>query len=144
MTFNSQNVQDIVILVVSIGGSFAIWKSRVPAQTIKNLEESNKSYVELDKARQASINVLEKKIKEVTDKHTEERVEWTKAIADLNGQIKVYKELPLRELADGMKIIAASNAEILNTLKTSAITLTADTRDAAVAVAEVKSDLKHT
>jgi len=124
---NSQYVQDFVALVIFTGSVLVYRNGRIPQQTIKNLEDSNKSYIELDKARQAAIDALEKKVQDVTDKHTAERLELNKAISTLEGQIQVYKELPLRELADGIKEVviisrdnATSNKAILNQLQSTA------------------------
>lgn len=135
MTINSQTVQDLIIGIGLIGGVLLYLKGHVPQQTIKNLEAANDSYVKLDATRQKSIEALEQKVKEVIDKHTAEKLEWTKAISDLQGQIKVYKELPLRELADGIaKVVeiskdnAKSNLEILGELKKTSI-IAAEDRD---------------
>ena len=141
MTINGQTIQDILIAIALIGGVFVYARGRIPQQTIKNLAESNKSYVTLDLARQTSIKNLELQIKSVIDKHNEERLELNKAIADLQGQVKVYKELPLRELADGIKDVVIGNKAILNVLQKSAKTLTTATADAAIHVEEVRQDL---
>ena len=134
-------IQDVLVGITMVGGTALYYKGRVPAQTIKNLIVSNKSYIELDKARQASLVALEEKLKEATAKHVEDRMELTKSISDLQGQIKVYKELPLRELADGINEIGRTNLKILERLETSATTLVANTHDAAIAVQGVRSDL---
>ncbi len=135
MNIDAQTVQDILIAIGLIGGIFVYAKGRIPQQTIKNLEESNKSYIELDKARQVSIRSLEQKVQEVVKLHTDERLQLTKDIADLQGQVKVYKELPLQELADGIKEVvkvsrdnASSNKDILAQLQKTAI-IAAEDRD---------------
>jgi uncharacterized membrane-anchored protein YhcB (DUF1043 family) len=95
--------------------------SRIPKQTIDNQKDLIASYekrfADMDRQRVEDLK-----------QHNQERVENAKAIADLQGQIKVYKELPLQEMAKAMeeisrvnKGIADSNTEILKTLKNSAL-----------------------
>ena len=140
-TLNSQLVQDVVAGVVFVGSLIVYTRGRIPQQTIKNLEESNKSYVELDKARQLSIQHLENRLTEIAKAHTDERLQLTKDIGDLQGQIKVYKELPLRELADGILQNNVISNKILDSLTTSAVVLVKDTADATVAAEQVKTTL---
>lgn len=96
------NFVSIIFYILSIfglvGGAWLVLKSRIPQQTIKNLQEVNASYIELNATYEKRISSLELKIKEDANLH----IENAKAISDLQGQIKVYKELPLKELADGI------------------------------------------
>jgi hypothetical protein len=127
MMNDGQLIQDILIAIGLIGGVIVYAKGRIPQQTIKNLQASNESYVELDKARQASLKDLEKKLQDAIKTHADEKIQWTTGIADLQGQIKVYKELPLQKLADGIDNLilltqdnAKSNYKILKVLTTKA------------------------
>jgi hypothetical protein len=93
-------------VVILIGGSALVLVSRVPSRTISQLRELNAVY-------EQRLHILE-----------EQNIENVKHIGELQGQVKAYKELPLRELADGMKQIsqvnegiAASNEKILSTLQ---------------------------
>src|SRR5665213_623803 len=61
------------------------------------------------KALQDNAAILEKEL----EKHKKSQTDNLKAIARLEGQVDLYKELPLRELADGIKEVADSNKEIL-------------------------------
>jgi len=138
---DGQSVQNLVTIAVILAGAVAVYKvnvkinkSKIPAQTIKNLEESNSSYIELDKARQAKLQELETKLQEALDAHANEKIEWKEAIADLNGQIKVYKELPLRELAAGIKAVQEINNKILQRMEDSATTLSAEKHDGGLLV----------
>jgi hypothetical protein len=107
----SQLVQDIVAGIVLIGGIIVYSRGRVPQQTIKNLGQLTDTY-------EKRIRALEDELK---DNHTLQ-LQNVAAIADLQGQVKVYKELPLQELADGIKRVSDSNSEILKVLQaTSAI-----------------------
>jgi len=109
----------IIGYIVGVGGGIAILFSRIPKQTIT-------SYEQLTTALKGRIEALEEQSKVDHQNHLEN----IKAIADLQGQIKVYKELPLQAMAKAMqdisdvnKVIAKSNEIILKTLKESAITL---------------------
>lgn len=108
--------------VVGIGGGILALFSRIPKQTITNYEQ-------LSVAQEKRIAVLEEQSKVDHKNHLEN----IKAIADLQGQIKVYKELPLREMAkamqdisDGNKAIAESNRQILISLQSSAMIASED------------------
>lgn len=109
----------IIGYIVGVGGGIAILFSRIPKQTITNYEQ-------LTTALKGRIEALEEQSKVDHQNHLEN----IKAIADLQGQIKVYKELPLQAMAKAMqdisdvnKVIAKNNEMILKTLKESAITL---------------------
>ena len=148
---NSQIIQNIIFVIVVLVGAIAYGRGRVPAQAIKNLQISNKSFLELDKTRQRAIESLTQKIDLITKSHAAETLQLNKDISELQGQIKVYKELPLRELAEGIKEVvtisrdnANSNQQILTTLQASAHTLATDTALAAAKVEDVKTDLSHT
>jgi hypothetical protein len=117
-----------IIGYVSLGiGSLLAIFSRIPKQTIQNQKELIASY-------EKRFADMDRQREEDQKNHTTERIENAKAIADLQGQIKVYKELPLQEMATAMqeisrvnKTIADSNGEILKTLRNSAL-IAADDR----------------
>lgn len=103
-------------------GSILALFSRIPKQTITNYEQ-------LSVAQEKRIKALEDQSKIDHKNHLEN----IKAIADLQGQIKVYKELPLQEMAkamqdisDGNKAIAESNRQILISLQSSAMIASED------------------
>lgn len=125
----------LISLIVLIYGARLVVKSRIPAQTIKNLEDSNKSYETLDKTRQSDIKNLNDKLDQALKIHAEEKLEWTGAIKKLEGQLQVYREIPLREIAEGIQKIvtvsqenADSNKAILEQLKSTA-DIAAEDRD---------------
>lgn len=112
----------IIGYIVGIGGGVLALISRIPKQTITNYEQ-------LSVAQEKRIKALEDQSKVDHKNHLEN----IKAIADLQGQIKVYKELPLREMAkamqdisDGNKAIAESNRQILLSLQNSAVIAAGD------------------
>lgn len=124
--------------IVGVGGSVLALLSRIPKQTIQNQKDL--------------IDTYEKRLKALEDQAQEDKkqhIENVRAIADLQGQIKVYKELPLQEMASAMqeisrvnKGIADSNTEILRTLKASAVTLAENTTETMHGTAQVAIDLK--
>ncbi len=112
----------IIGYVSLIAGSILALFSRIPKQTITNYEQ-------LTAAQEKRIAALEEQSKIDHKNHLDN----IKAIADLQGQIKVYKELPLQEMAkamqdisDGNKAIAESNRQILLSLQSSAIIASED------------------
>lgn len=90
---------------LAVGSALALF-SRIPKQTITNYEQ-------LSIAQEKRIAALEERSKVDHKNHLEN----IKAIADLQGQIKVYKELPLQEIAKAIE----SNRQILLSLQSSAI-----------------------
>jgi hypothetical protein len=114
---DSQQVQDVVALIVLIGGIIVYARGRVPQQTIKNL-------LQLTDAYEKRIKALEEELK---DNH-QIQLKNVAAIGELQGQVTVYKELPLQELADGIKEVvkisrdnAQSNQAILEQLQKTAV-----------------------
>lgn len=114
-TFNPVN--DIVLLVVFISGVVVTSHSKIPRQNVIDLQALNST-------QDTRIKALE-----------EERLADAKIIGTLEGQVQTYKELPLRELADGIKEVvdiskenARSNQAILDQLKRTAV-IAAQDRD---------------
>ena len=124
-------------IALAVGAVLSIL-SRIPKQTIANQKDLIETY--------------EKRLKALEDQKDEDRkqnIENVKAIADLQGQIKVYKELPLQEMAIAMqnisdvnKGIAVSNQKILEILTSSAITLAHETELNTQGTNRVAEDLK--
>ena len=88
-------------LAVLIVGSLLVILSRIPARTITQLKDLTAAY-------EARLRLLE-----------DQALENSKQIAELQGQVKVYKEVPLQDIAAAMAGITASNREILVILKQS-------------------------
>jgi len=138
-------IQNLVILGMFIVGVIVAYRisksSKLPADTIKNLQESNASLVGLNATREAEIKKLSEEVHANNTAHTEEVLKLNKEISELVGQVKVYKELPLQELANGIKQIAdltkinaESNQKILDTLVESAHTLSSEKHDGGLLV----------
>lgn len=86
-------------ILITVGEAIAVIaiavvyvRSRIPKQTI---EEQGK----LIAALQLRIETMAEENKSLYQKH----IDNEKAISDLQGQIKVYKELPLNDIADSLK-----------------------------------------
>lgn len=119
--FNSQTIQDLIVggmFIVGILVTYRISKSsKLPADTIKNLKESNESLIGLNATRESEIKKLAEEVHANNATHAEEVLKLNKEISELMGQIKVYKELPLRELADGIKEVVNLSRDNANTNK---------------------------
>lgn len=130
-------VSIIGYIALAIGSVLTLF-SRIPKQTIANQKDL--------------IDTYEKRLKTLEDQGKEDKkqhIENVKAIAELQGQIKVYKELPLQDMALAMKEMASASRtnadysrEILKTLKSSAKTLAFDTEQTMQGTAEVALELK--
>lgn len=90
-------------------------KSRIPKQTIEQQSQL--------------INALQSRVKVLEDSRTNDQ----KAIGTLEGQIKVYKELPLQEIAKSLQVLETlpadiqrmheeSNKELINFLRSNKLT----------------------
>lgn len=102
MEFISIAISSVFLIVSSV---LAI-RSQIPKQTIQNQKELIETY--------------EKRLKALEDEekaNKKQHIENVKAIAELQGQINVYKELPLQSLADSMKEISATQHLILSALQ---------------------------
>lgn len=117
MTTSFQLIQDVIAGIVFVGGVIVYSRSRIPQQTVKNLQQLTDSY-------EKRIKALEDELK---DNH-QIQLKNVAAIGDLQGQVKVYKELPLQELADGIKQVSKSNVQILQELQKTA-SIAAEDRD---------------
>lgn len=97
---------DIITVILSalfliISSGLAL-RAKIPKQTIADQKEL--------------IDTYEKRLKALEDQREEDRkqhIENVRAIGILQGQINVYKELPLQQMADTMREIANTNNKIL-------------------------------
>jgi hypothetical protein len=116
--YQVNNIIDILAILAFIGSivaSFIVYtRSKVTKDTIKILQQSVDAY---------SVRVKQLEDQGAVDHQN--HMDNIKAIADLQGQIKVYKELPLQEMAVAMQKIslvnegiAKSNQLILDKLNT--------------------------
>ena len=154
MPLKGQTIQDLLMAVMLIGGSWAVYrinraaakqavKSKVPADTIKNLQESNNSLITLDETRQKEMEELKKEVHQNNIDHNEEVLRLNKEISSLTGELRVWRELPIKKLGDGMEEIVKGNKAILEVLTQSANILATDTAAATSHVKEVKVSLEE-
>lgn len=112
MEFISIAISSVFLIVSSV---LAI-RSQIPKQTIQNQRELIETY--------------EKRLKALEDQAADDKlqhIENVKAIAELQGQIKVYKEIPLQQIADSIRELAATNKKILDRIHTEEFTETTKT-----------------
>ncbi len=84
----------VLEIVVGVVLAFIYIKARIPKETIKQQGEL--------------ITALQQRQIQLDDENSKLRsdhIENQKAIAALQGQIKVYKELPLKEIAASLKML---------------------------------------
>lgn len=128
-------ILDILGLIGLSGGGLVILFS---SRSKENNKASSELIANLTKLRETDKEDFNKRIKALED----QRVDDIKAIADLQGQVKVYKELPLRELAEGIKQVASSNEKILNELQKTAVFAAEDRESTMQGTAEVALEVK--
>lgn len=95
------------------------------------------NYKETVELQNDNINAL----KIQADVHENKINTQSKEIETLKQRNDIVESLPLLNIDSTLKDISSSNAKILDTLKSSAIVLATDTKDAANRAKEVKSDL---
>lgn len=92
-----------IILAVSgiVGVFYANAKNKLAKTTTENYEKTIKSYKEIVESQELKINTMLDDMKELRSMHTEN----VKMIGQLQGELKSWKELPIRELADHMSYV---------------------------------------
>lgn len=84
------------------------------------------------------VGILEKEREDARQLHLENQ----KAIANLDGQLKTYKQIPLKKIADSLDSLSQSNAQILSVLENSAVIAEATASDGGLLVkTEAKNPL---
>lgn len=105
------NITGYIALIV---GAILILKSKIKTDNIKDLTER--------------VKILEKEREYSREQHIENQ----KAISNLEGQLKTYKEIPLQQIANSLESLpklVESNGKILSVLQKSAA-IAADDADA--------------
>lgn len=87
-------IMGILGLVTLLAGAFLVVKSQIPKETIKQ-------YKELSDGQSKRIDSLEAQAEEDRKRH----IENSKAIADLGGQVKILKDIPLQSIAASLQEI---------------------------------------
>lgn len=97
----------ITIAVLFAAGVFAT-RSKVKRDNYNDLKER--------------VYILESERDEARQQHLDNQ----KAIANLQGQLKTYKEIPLQRIDKSLSLLAESNSMILKTLQNSALIAATD------------------
>ena len=100
---NPQELTRLLEGLIVIGGIAAVIYAVFKNSTVKQTINSQKELIETLTAQVTELRTL--------------HIENEKAIAQLTGEINVYKELPLKELAKSMQTIVATQEKILKELK---------------------------
>lgn len=115
-------VRDIVAYVSLVAGSVLILKSKVKTDNLKDLRER--------------VDILEAERTNAREQHIENQ----KAISNLEGQLKTYKEIPLKSIAKSLELLDNSNNKILEALNSAAIISDRTQRDGGLLV---KTETEH-
>ena len=101
MGFNEvvKQLEGLVVITSVVGIIFALLKTGTTKATIQSQKEL--------------IETLTAQVNELRSLH----IENEKAISELQGQVSVYKELPLNQLSTSMAEIAKVQKDILRLLK---------------------------
>ncbi len=101
MGFNEvvKQLEGLVVITSVVGIIFALLKTGTTKATIQSQKEL--------------IETLTAQVNELRNLH----IENEKAISELQGQVSVYKELPLNQLSTSMAEIAKAQKDILRLLK---------------------------
>jgi len=92
-------LEGLIIITSVVGIIFALLKTGTTKATIQSQKEL--------------IETLTAQVNELRNLH----IENEKAISELQGQVSVYKELPLNQLSTSMAEIAKAQKDILRLLK---------------------------
>lgn len=107
------NITGYLALVV---GAVLILKSKIKTDNINDLTER--------------VKILEKEREYAREQHIENQ----KAISNLEGQLKTYKEIPLQQIANSLSQLFDSNGQILSVLQKSAVIAAEDAHSDGVLV----------
>jgi hypothetical protein len=105
------DVFEIIGYVGYIAGAVVILTSKTKNDNLNDLKDR--------------VDILEKDRENARVQHLENQ----KAIANLEGQLSTYKEIPLKSIAaslESLPLLVQSNEEILKTLNKSATTVASD------------------
>lgn len=103
---NALAIMGYVALAISSG--LVIYANNQSAKS-KIKDDNNKDLT-------ARVEILEKEREYAREQHIENQ----KAIANLEGQLKTYKDIPLQQIATSIEEQAKASKEILNVLRGSA------------------------
>ena len=67
------------------------------------------------------------------------QIDSASKIGELTGQVKLYRDLNLKDIAEALSVISKSNAKILSTLQASAVILSSEKHGAGLLVKTVET-----
>ena len=102
-------IQDVLLAIGLFGGVVLYRKNSIPQKNVANLTSLTDTY-------ERRIKALEDELKE----NHQIQLKNVAAISDLQGQVKVYKELHLQELANGIKEVVVLQKETVSLLSAKA------------------------
>jgi len=102
--FNINIILNAISLIVLIGGGAVIIRSKASKENQIQQKELIKTLTEINATYKQEITDLKNL-----------HVENTKAIANLQGQIKTLKEVPLTRIMSGIEMIETTNKSIAET-----------------------------
>lgn len=112
----------IIGYLVGVAGAITIIFSRVKTENLADLKER--------------VDILEKEREVARQQHIENQ----KSIANLEGQLATYKEIPLKSIAKSLDELSKSNGKILDRLEKSAVLAQKDSKDGGVLVKTKKTN----
>lgn len=95
----------ILTIILAVSGTVGIFyanaKNKLAKTTNDNYEKTIKSYKDIVESQELKISVLTEDMKEMRQLHTES----VKMIGELQGELRTWKQLPIKELSDNMAFI---------------------------------------
>lgn len=95
----------ILTIILAVSGTVGIFyanaKNKLAKTTNDNYEKTIKSYKDIVESQELKINVLTEDMKEMRVLHTES----VKMIGELQGELRTWKQLPIKELSDNMAFV---------------------------------------
>ena len=100
-----ETISVIIGIILGVSGLLGVFWANTKNNLIKtqesNYQKTIDSYKEVIVAQDEKMKVLTEEVKELRGLHTES----VKMIGQLQGELKCWKELPIRELADHMSYV---------------------------------------
>jgi len=100
-----ETISVIIGIILGVSGLLGVFWANTKNNLIKtqesNYQKTIDSYKEVIVAQDEKMKVLTEEVKELRGLHTES----VKMIGQLQGELKSWKELPIRELADHMSYV---------------------------------------
>lgn len=106
-------LSSIAAIGVVVGVFYANSRNRYTSTTTANYETTIKSYEDVVKGQNTKISLQADEIKELRHNHSQSMQE----IGKLQGELKSYKELPLQQLSENLKIVTQLTTLIAAHLK---------------------------